>query len=61
LNPAVVFAVEGEALLQGGASAAGITPCLFLILSQFIGGGLADLVFRKVYIPVYKSWKEGCY
>ena len=56
----MVFAVETEALMQGDAKATGIPACLFLMLAQFIGGGLADLVFRKAYIPVYKAWKEGC-
>jgi hypothetical protein len=41
----------------GDVGSEGIVPCLMIILAEFLGSGLADIFFRKYYVPVYKSWK----
>lgn len=53
----MIFSIQGEAMINGDVGSEGILPCLTIILAEFLGSGLADIFFRKFYVPVYKSWK----
>jgi glycerol uptake facilitator-like aquaporin len=59
LNPAVVFGIQLEAMIEGGVGSDGLPACLFIIVSEFVGAGLADLVFRKIYVKTYAKWKNN--
>jgi len=56
LNPAVVTSLQFEGMIHG-TSAAGLPGAFLLILMEFIGGALASIVFKKVYLKMYIKWK----
>ena len=58
LNPAIVFGFQVQAMIHGEGNASAIPACLLIMLSQMLGAGFADLVFRKVYMKVYVNWKR---
>jgi len=54
----VVLAIQLEAMMEGGATASGLPACLLIMLAEILGAGLADLLFRKIYIKAFKKWKQ---
>ena len=43
---------------DGDIPASTLTAILFIIILELIGAVLSSVIFRRVYMPTYLSWKK---
>ena len=54
----MITSIQFGAMIKGEAEGSGLGAAFIIIIFEFIGAILASVVFRRVYTPIYLSWKK---